>query len=223
MWQPGRVGSLGRMDTYICMAEYLCCLPETIMTFLIGYTPIQRKKFKKKTGPKELPSTMWGYSKKKKWLYQICQYPDLKTSQPPELTNEYLLFVSQPIYGNLLKKSKQAKTVDCVYDHLYCVNSLNLPICCLDTKLCLTLCDPTECSTLGFPVLHYLLELAQTCLLNWWCQPTVSSSVTPSLGPQSLPASGSFSVSRLFMSVAKVLEPQLQHQSFQWIFRVDFL
>ena len=28
---------LGRMDT--CMAESLCCLPETIITLLIGYTP----------------------------------------------------------------------------------------------------------------------------------------------------------------------------------------
>ena len=25
-------------------------------------------------------------------------------------------------------------------------------------------CDPRDCSTPGFPVLHHLLELAQTCL-----------------------------------------------------------
>ena len=30
------------------------------------------------------------------------------------------------------------------------------------TQLCLTLCNPMDCSTAGFPVLHYLLELAQT-------------------------------------------------------------
>ena len=40
------------------------------------------------------------------------------------------------------------------------------------------------------------------------------------LCPQSFLASGSFPVSRLFYKVAKVLE--LQRQSFQWIFRVDF-
>ena len=34
--------------------------------------------------------------------------------------------------------------------------------CCSVTKLCLTLCDPTNCSTPGFPVLHYLLEFGQT-------------------------------------------------------------
>jgi len=38
---------------------------------------------------------------------------------------------------------------------------------------------------------------------------------------QSFPVSGSFPTSPLFKSVAKVLE--LQHQFFQWIFRVDFL
>ena len=29
-----------RMDTCICIAESLCCAPETIETLLIGYTPI---------------------------------------------------------------------------------------------------------------------------------------------------------------------------------------
>ena len=38
-----------RMDTCICVAESLHCLPETITTLLIGYIPIQNKKdFKKK-------------------------------------------------------------------------------------------------------------------------------------------------------------------------------
>ena len=37
-----------RMDTCICMAEYLCYSPETITKLLTGYTPIQNKKFKSK-------------------------------------------------------------------------------------------------------------------------------------------------------------------------------
>ena len=37
----------GRMDTCLCMAESHWCLPETIMTLLIGYTPLQNNKFKK--------------------------------------------------------------------------------------------------------------------------------------------------------------------------------
>ena len=34
-------------------------------------------------------------------------------------------------------------------------------ICCSVTQLCLTLCDPLDCSTPGFSVLHHLPELAQ--------------------------------------------------------------
>ena len=34
--------------------------------------------------------------------------------------------------------------------------------CCWVTKLCLTFCDPMNCSTPGFSVLHHLPELAQT-------------------------------------------------------------
>ena len=63
------------------------------------------------------------------------------------------------------------------------------------------------------------------CPLSRWCHQTISSSVVPfSSCPQSFPASGSFPVSWLFASGGqKVLELQLQHQSFQWIFRLGFL
>ena len=35
------------------------------------------------------------------------------------------------------------------------------PYCCSVTPLCLTLCNPMNCSMPGFPVLHCLLEFAQ--------------------------------------------------------------
>ena len=35
----------GRMDTCVCMAGSLLYSPETITTLLIGYNPIQNKKF----------------------------------------------------------------------------------------------------------------------------------------------------------------------------------
>ena len=38
----------------------------------------------------------------------------------------------------------------------------NQRICCSVAQLCLALCDPTECRTLGFPFLHRLLEFVQT-------------------------------------------------------------
>ena len=67
---------------------------------------------------------------------------------------------------------------------------------------CLTLCNPMDCSTPGFPVYHQLPELAQTHVpLSRWCHSTISSSVVPfSSRLQSFPESGSFPMSQFFAS-----------------------
>ena len=39
--------------------------------------------------------------------------------------------------------------------------SFHLHCCCSVTKLCPCLCNPMDCSTPGFPVLHHLPEFAQ--------------------------------------------------------------
>ena len=84
---------------------------------------------------------------------------------------------------------------------------------------------PTDCSTPGFPVYHQLWELTQTHV-HW-----VGDAIQPS-HPLSSPSPPAFNLSEhqsLFKwvnsshQVAKVLEFQHQHQSFQWIFRTDFL
>ena len=89
----------------------------------------------------------------------------------------------------------------------------------------LTLSDPMDCSTPGFRVHHQLPELDQTCVHR------VGDAIQPS-HPLSSPSSPAFILSQhqgLFKwvssshQVAKVLEFQLQHQSFQWIFKTDFL
>ena len=65
---------------------------------------------------------------------------------------------------------------------------------------------------------------SNSCPLSRWCHPTISSSVvTFSSCLQSFPASGSFQGVSSYNQVAKVLDIQLQHQSFQWIFKTDFL
>ena len=57
---------------------------------------------------------------------------------------------------------------------------------CSVTKLCLILCDPMDCRTPGFPVLHYIPNVcSNSCPLCRWCHPTISSSVTPLLFPYS--------------------------------------
>ena len=64
---------------------------------------------------------------------------------------------------------------------------------------------------------------SNSCPLNQWCHPTISSSVVPfSSHLQSFPPSGLFKWVSSSHQVAKVLEFQLQHQSFQWIFRTWF-
>ena len=64
---------------------------------------------------------------------------------------------------------------------------------------------------------------SNSCPLSQWCHPIISSSVIPFSCLQSFPATGSFPWVSSSHQVAKVLEFQLQHQSFQWIVRTDFL
>ena len=82
-----------------------------------------------------------------------------------------------------------------------------------------------DCSMLGLPVHHHLPEFTQTHV-HW-----VGAAILLS-HPLSSPSPPAFNLSQhqgLFKrvssshQVAKVLELQLQHESFQWIFRVDFL
>ena len=89
----------------------------------------------------------------------------------------------------------------------------------------LSLCSPIECSTAGLPVHHQLPEFTQTHV-HW-----ASDAIQPS-HPLSSPSPPTFNLSQhqgLFKSVSpshlvtKVLAFQLQHQSFQWIFKTDFL
>ena len=83
----------------------------------------------------------------------------------------------------------------------------------------------TACSTLGFPVPSSSPRICSNlCPSSRWCYLAISFSATLfSSCPQSFPASGTFPMSRLFTSWGWSIDLQLQHQSFQWIFRVGFL
>ena len=61
MCQPGWEGVWDTMGTCTCMAESLCCSPETTTTLLIDYSPIQTKKFKLKK-PKDLLYSTGNYT-----------------------------------------------------------------------------------------------------------------------------------------------------------------
>ena len=65
---------------------------------------------------------------------------------------------------------------------------------------------------------------SDSCSLSQWCCLITSSSAARfSFCLQSFPESGSFPMKRRGEVVTKVLVFLLQHQSFQWIFKVDFL
>ena len=98
--------------------------------------------------------------------------------------------------------------------------------CCFSvTQSRPTLCDPMDCSTPVFSVLHYLPELADTHV-HWIGDAIQLSYPLASPSPSALNLSqnqGLFQWVGSLLLVAKVLKLQLQHQSFQWIFWVDFL
>ena len=93
------------------------------------------------------------------------------------------------------------------------------------SQSCPTLCDPMDCSTPGLPVHHQLPEFTQSNV--HWVGDAIQP-LRPLLSP-SRPAcspsqhQGLFKWVSTLNQVAKILEFQLQHQSFQRIFRTDFL
>ena len=93
--------------------------------------------------------------------------------------------------------------------------------CCSVTKSCTTLCNAMDCSKPGFPVLHYhkLMSVGSMMLSNHLilCHPSSPPALNLSQHQ------GLFQWVSSSHQVVKVLELQLQHQSFQWIFRTDFL
>ena len=91
--------------------------------------------------------------------------------------------------------------------------------------MCPTLCDLMDWTTPGFPVHHQLPELTQINVHR------VGDAIQPS-HPRSLPSLPALNLCHhqsliqwvcSSHQVAKVLEFQFHHQSFQWIFRTDFL
>ena len=90
---------------------------------------------------------------------------------------------------------------------------------------CPILCDPMKlqharppCSSPSSGV-H-----SDSCPSSQWCHPAISSSVVPSPpAPNPSRHQSLFQWVNSLHQVAKVLELQPQHQSLQWIVRVDFL
>ena len=140
-------------------------------------------------------------------LSSTCSYPLWKLGILPLC---YYILSAHLYYNNyhnstLLLGSVCVTTCQEMLNHLKNITSINYKAYCWRysaAQSCLTICDPMDYSTPGFPVLHHLLELAQTHI-HWVVdalqpsQPLLSP--FPSC-PQSFPASGYFPMSQLFTS-----------------------
>ena len=92
-------------------------------------------------------------------------------------------------------------------------------------QLCLTLCDTMICSMPGLPVHHQLPEFTQTHA-HWLSDAIQPSHALWSFSPPTFNLSqhqGLFQWVSSLHQVAKILEFQLLHQSFQWIIRTGSL
>ena len=92
-------------------------------------------------------------------------------------------------------------------------------------QLCPTLCDPMNRSTSGLPVHHQLPEFTQTHVhrVSDATQPSYPLSSPSSPAPNPSQHQGLFQWVNSSHEVTKVLEFQLQCQSFQWTPRTDLL
>ena len=149
----------------------------------------------------------------------------------PSIQDKYVLYVSGPCLPSHVK-NKEQKPHNVVF-HVIFVGIENTFYklafiwlqCTSVAQSCLTLCDPMDHSMPGLPVHHQFPESTQTHV-HW-----VSDAIQPS-HPLSSPSPPSCNLSQhqgLFKwvsslhQVAKVLESQLQRQSFQWTPRTDLL
>ena len=98
--------------------------------------------------------------------------------------------ISGEITTEIMKRWRESKIIPGRVLHKRTVSSV--------TQLCLTLCDPMDWLPCPSPTSK---AYSNSCPLNQWCHPTISSSVIPfSSHLQSVPASGSFQMSRFFTS-----------------------
>ena len=138
-----------------------------------------------------------------------------------------IFFLLKKNYKLLLFASCQAwhRVQICTDKQNYIMSSVQFSSVSSIAQSCLTLCDPMNHSMPGLPVHHQLLDFTQTHVHQ------VGDAIQPShplLSP-SPPASNPSQHQGLFQwvtsshEVAKVLEFQLQYQSFQWTLRTDLL
>ena len=91
--------------------------------------------------------------------------------------------------------------------------------CCSVAQSCPTLQQARLPCPSSFPLVH-----SNSCPSNWWCHPTISSSVIPfSSCLQSFPASGSLLMSKFFTSGGQSIAVSASGSILPMNIQVDFL
>ena len=145
------------------------------------------------------------------WRGNFWRYNDILKNNSIKSVQEFIGLM-QPV-GALSEREKQ--TVDAESKSSVQFSSV--------TRSCPTLCDPMNHSTPGLPVHHQLPEFTQTHV-HWVSDAIQPSHPLSSLSPSALNFSqhqGLFKWISSSHQVAKVLEFQLQNQSYQWTHRTE--
>ena len=145
-------------------------------------------------------------------MYFPCKRQIISTLFFFFLIGSHFLFSIKVYLINNVSGVQQSDSIVCIYIYIQ-LSSV--------THLCQTLYDPMDCSTTGCPSptskltqthVHRVADFILCCPMSF--------SVVPFSYLPSIRVFKWVSSSHL---VAKVLEFQLHHQSFQWILRTDFL
>ena len=201
-WYPGscKLGVCVSVCVCVCVCVSVCvCLHECMTPWTVAHQPSLSIEFSKQRYWSRLPLLTSGN----------LPDPGIKSTSlvPPALAGRffYLHRLGSPLQTIL-------NEIQVIHKHT-----------CSVAKACPTLCGPMNCIMPGFSVLYYLLKFAQIHV-HWVGDSIQTSHPLLTSSPLALNISQHQDLLQLvgsLLQVSKVLE--FQHQSFQWIFRVDFL